>query len=588
MILFFRTKIDSLSAEEFPLRELAMIFLRYYFFLSRYFETVRHLKAVQIFYRFFNRFWRVRLLLTIERSYSVNYISGKHLLGIPKNGLFREPDLFNFLNKERSFSKIGWCGEGLPRLWLYNLHYFDYLCGSPLNSVDGISWIRSWVASNPLKRNLVCTDAWDPYPTSLRSVNWIKWHLNLVANRSSGLSAPELDVLFLHGKVLSCRLEYHLLGNHLWANCKALIFLGVFFQGTLPSRWRELGFRLLEQEIREQINLDGGHFELSPMYHLIVTEDVLDLICLAKQFPQSFPSGILDRLIQLIPGLFDFAAGVTHPDGFLSHFNDSSIQGVVRLDELLEYSRRLGVDIDLSHCVAERIGGRHWRSSGYARLDSGIDDGAVIIADVGRAGADYIPGHAHADALSFEMSILGRRLFVNGGTSTYELCLERLRQRGTRAHNTVCVDGIDSSAVWHNFRLGQRITDVQSSLACGDQFVTLTGSFLGFHSSKGSIIHKRIWHLKSGELTIEDFLEGAFTSGEARLHIAPGWTVQRIASAIQLKNGQIIAEVSSDATICLERSTWGRSFGDDVPVDVISIRFSGNCCRTFIRWIKNP
>lgn len=70
-----------------------------------------------------------------------------------------------------------------------------------------------------------------------------------------------------------------------------------------------------------------------------------------------------------------------------------------------------------------------------------------LITDVAKVGPDYIPGHAHADTLSFEFSIGNQRVFVNSGTSIYGLGEERLRQRKTETHNTVVVDGEDSSSV---------------------------------------------------------------------------------------------------------------------------------------------
>src|SRR4029077_5136808 len=75
---------------------------------------------------------------------------------------------------------------------------------------------------------------------------------------------------------------------------------------------------------------------------------------------------------------------------------------------------------------------------------------------VGEIGPDHLPGHAHADTLSFELSLRGQRVLVNTGTSTYELSAERLRQRGTAAHNTVVVDGVNSSQVWSSFRGARR------------------------------------------------------------------------------------------------------------------------------------
>ncbi len=67
------------------------------------------------------------------------------------------------------------------------------------------------------------------------------------------------------------------------------------------------------------------------------------------------------------------------------------------------------------------------KSSGYIRVERGP---LVAILDVGPVGPDYLPGHAHADTLSFELSVGRQRVLVNSGTSTYEPGAERNRQRG--------------------------------------------------------------------------------------------------------------------------------------------------------------
>jgi uncharacterized heparinase superfamily protein len=63
-----------------------------------------------------------------------------------------------------------------------------------------------------------------------------------------------------------------------------------------------------------------------------------------------------------------------------------------------------------------------------------------LIADFGKIGPTYLPGHAHADTLSFELAVNGDRVIVNSGTSEYGNSKERLRQRGTSAHSTVEID----------------------------------------------------------------------------------------------------------------------------------------------------
>lgn len=79
-----------------------------------------------------------------------------------------------------------------------------------------------------------------------------------------------------------------------------------------------------------------------------------------------------------------------------------------------------------------------------------------LIADFGGPGHSPNPGHQHAGIFSFELSLGGRRVVVDGGTPSYQADGERQRLRGTAAHNTVGIDGQDQYEVWKAFRVGRR------------------------------------------------------------------------------------------------------------------------------------
>ena len=68
-------------------------------------------------------------------------------------------------------------------------------------------------------------------------------------------------------------------------------------------------------------------------------------------------------------------------------------------------------------------------------------------------------GHAHADALSLTLSIDGRPLLIDPGTSTYTMDSQlRDGMRSTASHNTVNVDGRSQSKPTARFTGGQRST----------------------------------------------------------------------------------------------------------------------------------
>ena len=104
-----------------------------------------------------------------------------------------------------------------------------------------------------------------------------------------GISSAASENLSLQARWLSNRLEWHLLGNHLFVNAKALIFAGLFFQNE-ANQWLNKGLKILKKQVSEQILGDGGQFELSTMYHALALEDLLDLVNISEANSSQLPT----------------------------------------------------------------------------------------------------------------------------------------------------------------------------------------------------------------------------------------------------------------------------------------------------------
>ncbi len=303
-------------------------------------------------------------------------------------------DRARFLNQEhRIDAPSAWNDPVRDKLWLYNLHYFD-----DLRRADRVAWreahralIRRWIAENPPGHG----NGWEPYPLSLRIVNWIRWHIE-----TAGLDEAMLHSLAVQARYLTGRLEYHLLANHLLANAKALAFAGMFFEGREAASWLAKGIELLGFQLSEQVLADGAHFELSPMYHAIVLEDGLDLVNAQRVYDGAFDvnqAGVLSRWREILPRMLSWLAAMTHRDGEIAFFNDAAIGIASPLRELEGYARALG----LQPGVPPRDGMTPLTASGYVRI---ANPRSLVIFDAGRVGPEYNPGHAHADTLSFELA----------------------------------------------------------------------------------------------------------------------------------------------------------------------------------------
>lgn len=507
---------------------------------GRLWRTLRHIKLRQIVGRLWLRLARPRpdlspppplrnapaMLPVVQRRVS--------LLG---------PQEFFFLNVAGDLAQTGWDDPAGDKLWRYNQHYFDDL--NAQGAVQRTNWhsalIGTWIAQNRPGSG----SGWEPYPTSLRIVNWVKW-----AHRGNQLSPEAVASLAVQARWLCKRLEWHLLGNHLFANAKALVFAGAFFDGPEAEGWMTLGMNLLDREVPEQILPDGGQFELSPMYHALAIEDILDLINIAPSAPQA-----VDWRAR-VPGMLHWLAALSHPDGGIAFFNDSAQGIAASLTQLAAYAGSLGLAIPAAPQSLTWL-----PDSGYARLALGD---AVLLADMARIGPDYLPGHAHADTLSCELSLRGQRVLVNSGCSLYGTGSERLRQRGTAAHNTVALHGQDSSEVWSGFRVGRRAR-VSGATCRGDgNRLWAEASHDGYAHLSGHPHHHRSWALSPHGLEVEDLLVPApAIQAEARWHLHPDAVLHADTAQsgrVTLADGSTLVWNSS-VPARIATTTWHPEFG---------------------------
>jgi uncharacterized heparinase superfamily protein len=541
----------------------------------RYWETLRHLRSPQIWGRLAHR-W-----------YSPSPPPPAPAPPCAPPGTWTPParrlqsligaGRFVFLHAEGDLQKDGWDGPGQEKLWRYNQHYFDDLNahGAASRSPWHQALLTDWIHQNPPASGT----GWESYPTSLRIVNWIKWSL-----AGGATDAAFLDSLAMQARWLSRRLETHLLGNHLFVNAKALVFAGHYFSGDEAASWRRTGHELLKREIPEQILPDGGQFERSPMYHALAYEDMLDLYNIERCFaavsggPDDAINGVTDcqRLLRMASWLH----AMSHPNGELALFNDTAEGIAPSVQELDAYAQRLGLESPPGPHTA------YLDSSGYIRLQEGA---AVVLFDVGPVGPDYLPAHAHADTLSLELSLDGTRVLVNSGTSLYAEGPERSRQRGTAAHNTVVVNGQDSSEVWGSFRVARRARPCNVRLEQEAGAQRASGAHDGYARLPGKPVHVRNLTLGPDSCVVKDCLEGSFQHAQSRFHFHPDVAVSVDAHGHQghcrLSDGRILSWRSHGVrTARVEASTWHPEFGVTIPNQCLILDWSDRQCAIELRW----
>ena len=347
---------------------------------------------------------------------------------------------------EADWEHADWEQAGAPALWRFHLHYWDWawMLATEPDRADAQAWFavmwRSWRAGVAVGRG----DAWLPYPAALRAWSWCGLHRDLVAG--TPIEASFLADLSRHAGFLRRHLETDVGGNHLIKNLKALAGLAVFF-----GDGRRLGQALdqLTSQLAVQVLPDGGHYERAPAYHCQVLADLVDVAELVRCTGQAPAPELLDAIARMRHWL----RCVRAPDGQVPLLNDGypvAPELVAALRPGLPPAEPLLV---LPDTGLVRAAAGSWR----------------LLADVGAPCPDELPAHAHADTLSCVVYVGGVPLLVDTGTSTYAPGPVRRYERSTAAHNTLEIDGADSTEVWGAFRAARRarVTDVATCTAHG-------------------------------------------------------------------------------------------------------------------------
>lgn len=481
---------------------------------SRYIRTLRHLRFSQLGGQVITRLkkqWRnpTKMLAGQLASWKLSLRSMELDLCPPVPAQDVEAlsrGTFCFVNQTANLGfPVDWSAKGMPRLWSYNLHYFDWLWSflDERSKTEDERWesakrlTHDWMINHPPSKT---AEGWEPYPVSLRLINWSLLYgvkHRVLVQQDEAFKLQLLESIGRQVKWLELNLETHIQANHLLENLAALVCVACVFEGDEANRVLSRYLPMLNREIDEQFLADGMHYERSPMYHLRVLW-LVEMLGAAG-------SPEVQVAVSEVGGKMKRALGcLRHPDGEIAQFNDAAV----------------GIYQD-SWRTKPECGSWALPEAGYFGFRSSEKD--YLIVDAGAIGPDYQPGHAHADFLSFELSLAGHRVVTDTGVGTYEIGPQRFYDRSTAAHSTVEVDGENSVEVWSGFRVGRRTKPrVLRWEPRGDGCI-LEAEHRGYDHLPSRAIHRRTFVWKEAQLEIRDQIAISESVGIAgRIHLAPG------------------------------------------------------------------
>ena len=506
------------------------------------YHTVKYLKPIQVYYRLYyflrNKLIRKKIKEQIHPNF--NPIVWENVFKY-ENSYLDKDNIFMFLNLSHSFSDIiDWNYNRFGKLWTYNLNYFDFLNQENISKETGLQLIQDFI-----KNDASLKDGKEPYPISLRGINWVKFLSknqinNSVINRT----------LNNHFRILFKNIEYHLLGNHLLENSFSLLFGAYYFQ---DEKLYSTSKKILKKQLNEQILEDGGHFELSPMYHQIILFRVLDCIQLMK-----LNSWKNDDLLELLKEssykMLSWLDNVSFKNGDIPMVNDCAFQIAPSTKELLNYGKLLGINKK----------DRKLSDSGYRMFKNNKYE---LFMDVGEVGASYQPGHVHSDTFNFVLYVNNQPFIVDTGTSTYEKNERRQLERSTSSHNTITIGDYEQTQIWGGFRVAKRA-----------KIVSLKESSNLFSSSHNGyknigVIHNRTFITNKNSINIFDELnKQEFYEQIAHFHFHP--SIKNIIikdSRVYFKNSNI--EISfSGKSISIDEEYYKYAHGFNKTENAIKLK----------------
>lgn len=537
-----------------------------------YWDTVKYLKPIQIRHQIKNRIFRSRKGRLLDSVKGLNVPKAQEInILIPEldceSGYLQRFDAekllegrITLLHEEHQVGKV-WNIQEASHLWNYNLHYLEFLI--PLAAkyeetaderyLDGWKgWMESWLAQS-------AGDSFEPYTISIRIPN-ILISMELLGKRIRGTELWHnicASIYQQYGYLLRTQ-ELALLANHYLENLKTIVISSLLFSELdIYHKY----FDLFLRELDEQILPDGLHFELSPMYHRIILEDILRVYTVLNSCRHKCDA---EKLIPKIQAMT--AAMVNLERGFdrIPLFNDSGNNVAKEKCALLKAVQKI--------CVYKEAETAVLKHAGYYKL---YQDNVAVVFDCGDIGPSYMGGHSHCDCLSFELCVAGKALFVNSGTGQYQGEL-RSFFRSTAAHNTVMLDDREQSQLWGEHRAARRINRLKGSCVEGG----ITGQFTSF---QGDLFRRKLQWKQDCRLVITDdfkaYDEGRHTARQF-LHLAPGYEYERgEKQEVYVKDGSepvavIHLPAESEYLIHTEGqiTRYARDFGEYLHKQVLEIR----------------
>lgn len=457
---------------------------------------------------------------------------------------------FKFLNHNINFGEtIDWHKDELntgTRLWKLNLNYHEFLIDVAYSFIETkdnkyINFVEKtiseWFEQNPLGTKGYGKDNWNSYAISLRLISWIKIYQLIGNHFSSNFKKLFIKLLWIQSHFLKDNIEYDILGNHIIKNWKALKWSKFFFK---TNEFDKI-IKSLEKYVFIQFTKDKFHEELSPMYSAIVLEDLLEVYLIDEKSVNA----------DLIHNLFKNINFLSFSNNY-SFFNDSVSNNGVQLKDLSNFyykvfPQKKGVIFEGDFNIDGYLGFKNSNSH--------------LIIDMANITEGNQPAHIHCDAMSFEFSKNGNKIFTNSGTYEYNYGKRRYYSRSTESHNTLKYGDFNQSEIWGSFRVARKAKTNYKIIKHSNNSIKLIGYVSGFDFNK-KIIHQREFDCSNTRMIINDTLISNNEADHSKIyyHLTPEYSISNN-QIFNNKTNKFIADIFCNLKYDVVKTEYYKEFG---------------------------
>ena len=449
--------------------------------------------------------------------------------------------------------------------------------------------LESWIRACPTGRGPNWCSALE---AAIRLINWsIAWQLSggAAAPFFAGSGGAEfrrlwLDSVYEHARFIHGYFSRHSsANNHLIGEAAGLYIAGLTWPCWPRVRdWRRVAQQILEREALLQSSTDGVSLEQAVCYQQFVLDFLLLALLAGRSADERFSAAYEQRLAAMLVCL----ASIMDAGGNVPMIGDADDGAVTRLAQSPDFSTyrsllasgailfgsgelkaKAGKLDDKTRWLFGSRAGELFRrveepraraplrrafpGGGYYILGCDFETRHEIrlVADAGPLGYRSIAAHGHADALAFTLSLGGLEFLIDPGTCAYHGGGEwRAYFRGTAAHNTLRIDGVDQSLPGGDFmwvKQARARCDTWESSDAADVFEAWHDGYLRLSDP---VLHRRRITLdkRARRVVIEDRLQmsGAHDV-ELFLHCDERCTVEAVPAGFAIRRGQwtLVAEL---------------------------------------------